>query len=81
MHRPSIHVASLSTILSGKESLLLIGEAEVDTERRVDKALELALGLEAIAVLAKGSQILGVQVDQVGAVGLNAGRGDGLGQD
>lgn len=81
MHRPSIHVASLSTILSGKESLLLIGEAEVDTERRVDKALELALGLEAIAVLAKGSQILSVQVDQVGTVGLNAGRGDGLGQD
>lgn len=81
MHRPSIHVASLSTILPGKESLLLIGEAEVDTERRVDKALELALGLEAITVLAKGSQILGVQVDQVGTVGLNAGRGNGLGQD
>jgi hypothetical protein len=34
----------------------LIGEAEVDTERRVDKALELALGLEVIAVLAKGSE-------------------------
>lgn len=81
MHRSSIHVASLFTILSGKESLLLIGEAEVDTERRVNKALELALGLEAITVLAKGSQILSVQVDQVGTVGLNAGRGDGLGQD
>lgn len=81
MHRSSIHVASLFTILSGKESLLLIGEAKVDTEWRVDKALELALGLEAITVLAKGSQILSVQVDQVGTVGLNAGRGDGLGQD
>lgn len=81
MHRSSIHVASLFTIISGKESLLLIGEAEVDTERRVNKALELALGLEAITVLAKGSQILSVQVDQVGTVGLNAGRGDGLGQD
>lgn len=81
MHRSSIHVASPSTILSGKESLLLIGEAKVDTEWRVDKALELALGLETITVLAKGSQVLSVQVDQVGTVGLNAGRGDGLGQD
>jgi hypothetical protein len=72
---------SISYFCKCKASLLLIGEAKVDSERRVDKALELAFGLEAIAVLAKGSHILSVQVDQVGAVGLDAGRGDGLGQD
>lgn len=64
-----------------KKSLLLIGETEVDTERRVHKALELSLGLETIAVLAEGRQIFSIQVDQVGTVGLDAGRGDGLGQD
>lgn len=66
---------------SYEKSLLLIGEAEVDTEGRVDKALELALSLETITVLAKGSQVLSVQEDQVGTISLNAGRGDGLGQD
>lgn len=61
--------------------LLLIRETEVNTEGREDKALKLALCLETIAVLAESSDILSIQVDQVGAVGLDTGRGHGLGQD
>lgn len=61
--------------------LLLIGETEVNTERREDKALELVFGLELVTVLLDSSEVLGIKVDQVGAVGLDAGWGDRLGQD
>jgi len=63
------------------DNLLLIRETEVNTEGREDKALELALCLETVAVLAEGSDVLSIQLDQVGAVGLDTGRGHGLGQD
>ena len=77
----ALYVRRLYRPVYTRTQLLLIGETKVNTERREDKTLELVLGLELVAVLLDSSEILGVQLDQVGAVGLDAGWGDGLGQD
>lgn len=43
--------------------------------------MELLVGSQVIRVLLDGGQILGVQVDEILAVGLDASGGDRLGED
>lgn len=61
--------------------LLLVGEPEVVPEGREHVAVQRLGGLEVVRVLANGGNILGIQLDQVCAVGFDARRGDGLGED
>lgn len=81
--RPRYHQSFLYTVTSHlyRKHLLLIGETEVLAEGRENVTCEGLGGCQRVGVLLDGGDILGVQLDQVGAVGLDAGRSDGLGKD
>lgn len=81
--RPRYRQSFLYTVTSHlyRKHLLLIGETEVLAEGRENVTLEGLGGGERIRVLLDSGEILIVQLDQVGAVGLDAGRSDGLGKD
>jgi len=60
--------------------LLLIGEAEGDTERREDKPLEGLAGSQTVRVFLDRSHILSIEMNQVGAVSLDTRWSHGLGE-
>jgi hypothetical protein len=59
---------------------LLVGESKVNAKRRVDEALPLLLGDNVAGVVVQRLGVLGAQVDDF-AVGRDARRSDGLGED
>lgn len=74
------HHTYFSPTIPGQTRSGLVGEAELDTEGRVDVTLELALADEVSRVVGEGLDVLGVEGDGV-EVGLDAvGRG-GLCED
>lgn len=61
--------------------LLLIRETKVHTEGRVDETLKGVGRGQRVGVLLNGSDILHIEVDEILAVGLDTGGGNGLGED